>query len=261
MIVLGLLMRLGDKAILVTGIVLVAGHNIFNHISFDRSNALINIFFTARGFVLAIGNDHSLLFLYAVLPWTGVMLLGYSAAKWYINYDATKRRRTLLFTGLGAIALFIILRLINVYGDETPYVEQATKFRSFLSFLNTNKYPPSLQFLCMTIGPGLIFLSFMENANNWFSKNCTVYGKVPFFYFVVHFFIIHVLLAIVFFATGHSTNEIVQIPFYFRIPTFGFGLKIVYLIWISLVVALYWPCKWFARYKETNKQKWWIHYL
>jgi uncharacterized membrane protein len=261
MVILGALLYLGDKAILITGILLVAGHNIFNHISFGQDNPLLKIFLTSRGYAMPIGNGHSLAFLYAVLPWTGVMLLGYSAAKWYINFDAAKRKAALLYSGIGVIALFIVLRLINNYGDETPYVQQASSFRSFLSFINTNKYPPSLQFLCMTIGPGLIFLSFTENINNWFGKICTVYGKVPFFYFVVHFFIIHVLLVIVFFATGHSTNEIAQVPFFFRPPLFGFSLGIVYLIWISLVVLLYKPCQWFARYKDANKQKWWIHYL
>jgi uncharacterized membrane protein len=261
MVILGLLMFLGDKVILVTGILLVAGHNIFNHISFGEDNALIKIFITSRGYRMPIGDGHSLAFLYAILPWTGVMLLGYSAAKWYINFDSVKRKATLLYTGIGIIALFIVLRLINSYGDETPYVQQSSSFRSFLSFINTNKYPPSLQFVCMIIGPGLIFLSFTENINNRFSKICTTYGKVPFFYFVVHFFLIHALLVIVFFATGHSSNEIVQVPFNFRPPAFGYGLGIVYLIWISLVVLLYKPCQWFARYKETNKQKWWIHYL
>ncbi len=262
MIFLGLLMRLGNKAVFITGVVLVAGHNIFNHISFGQDNALINIFFTSRGnFALPIGNTHAIGFLYAVLPWTGVMLLGYSAAKWFIDYDAAKRKKNLLYTGIGLIVLFIVLRLINIYGDEVPYTEQVTKFRTFLSFINTNKYPPSLLFLCMTIGPGLIFLSFTENVSNWFSKICTTYGKVPFFYFVVHFFIIHTLLVVVFFATGHSANEIAQVPFYFRIATFGYGLKVVYLIWISVVAVLYIPCRWFARYKEANKQKWWIHYL
>lgn len=134
--------------------------------------------------------------------------------------------------------------------------------KSGLSFLNTNKYPPSLDFLIMTLGPALLLLAFIEKKQNRFTQRVVVYGKVPFFYFVVHFFILHLLLVMIFFASGHSIAEAAdpRVPFLFRPANFEYGLKVVYLIWLSLVCALYFPCRWFHKYKTTHNQ-WWLKYL
>ena len=192
------------------------------------------------------------------------MLLGYAAGQLYntTKFATEQRKKILLITGGIITTLFIVLRLINHYGDPVPATRQKTWMFSFLSFLNTNKYPPSLDYTCMTLGPAIILLAVMEQVQNGFTAFVTVYGRVPFFYFVVHFFFIHLLLVIVFFASGYGTKDIVDSssPFYFRPAHFGFNLWVVYGIWAFVVLVLYRPCKWFNNYKLTHKY-WWLSYL
>jgi hypothetical protein len=153
--------------------------------------------------------------------------------------------------------LFIALRFFNGYGERAPWDKI-----HFLSFLNTSKYPPSLLYLCMTLGPALIALAFLENVHTWWSKFLSVYGRVPFFYYVLHFYLLHLLLVIVFFATGRTSAEIIdpRLPFLFRPSNFGFGLGVVIFIWLSVVAFLYLPCRWFNKYKLTHSQ-WWLKYV
>lgn len=174
----------------------------------------------------------------------------------------SNEKKIIFNTGIALIALFIILRFINSYGDPLHWSYQKNALYTFLSFLNTTKYPPSLLYCAMTLGPAFIFLSLKENANGRLSKICMVYGRVPFFYYVLHFFIIHTLCMILFFATGHTADQIrdPNVPFLFRPATFGFDLWIVYVIWFLLVAALYKPSKWFGTYKAAHRQ-WWLSYV
>jgi uncharacterized membrane protein len=207
---------------------------------------------------LPIGSNHAIGVFYAILPWTGVMLMGYCAGAWFQkNYPAEKRKRLLLITGSSMVVLFILLRYFRGYGDPGAWDGS-----SLFSFLDTSKYPPSLQYCCMTLGPALILMALMENVRSGWSKIVSVYGRVPFFYYILHFYIIHSLTVIVFFATGHTTAEIVepQNLFLFRPANFGYDLWIVYIIWIAVVASLYFPCRWFYRYKTQHSQ-WWLRYL
>ena len=133
-----------------------------------------------------------------------------------------------------------------------------------MSFLNLHKYPPSLLYLCMTIGPALLFLAYFENLNNKWSKIVSVYGRVPFFYYVLHFYILHLIAIFIFMRNGHNLNEetslIFGIPFKFVIAGEGLTLRYVYLIWILMVLALYPLCKWFSDLKQ-RKNYWWLSYL
>ncbi|MEO5890839.1 MAG: heparan-alpha-glucosaminide N-acetyltransferase domain-containing protein [Ferruginibacter sp.] len=261
MILLGLLVRFPFYTVLVTGIILFFGHDLFDNIPLPAggfSGNLIKILFTARGTVLPISNSHFIGVFYAILPWTGAMLLGYSAGYWFRKeYPAVKRRQLLFTTGISMIILFIGLRFFNLYGEPVPWDKV-----HFLSFLNTSKYPPSLLYLCMTIGPALVALSLLENVHAKWSSIVSVYGRVPFFYYVLHFYLLHILLVIIFFATGHNSSQIVdpRLPFLFRPTNFGFGLKIMYAIWFFVVAFLYLPCRWFNKYKMTHSQ-WWLKYL
>ena len=151
------------------------------------------------------------------------MLLGYCAGYWFRKeYSAVKRKQLLLITGISLIILFIILRFFNWYGEPVPWDKN-----HFLSFLKTSKYPPSLLYLFMTLGPALVALAFLENVHTRWSSIISVYGRVPFFYYVLHFYIIHSLLVIVFFATGHSSAQIVDR----RVP-FCSGRLILALAWL-----------------------------
>lgn len=266
MVILGLLMRISDKIVLATGILLFFGHNILDFIqlpSTGTSGILWNIFFRTSFSAIPLGPDRVIYDVYAILPWTGVMLLGYSAGRWFKReVDPAKRKRILVTTGLSLIGLFILLRSTGLYGNPSPWEKQDDLINNILAFIDTNKYPPSLLYLCMTIGPACILLALLEKVNAAWSRFVSVYGSVPFLYYVMHFYLLHIILVIIFFASGYTVNEIADpfVPFNFRPLTFGYGLPVVYLIWIGVVGVLYFPCRWFSRYKKTHTQ-WWLSYL
>jgi uncharacterized membrane protein len=261
MIVLGLLIRISFKAVLIAGLLLFFGHNISDYLNVT-SNAG-KIFFTALGTVIPISNTHFIFAFYAILPWTSAMLLGYCAGYYFRQQTpATTRKRFLLISGSAATLLFIVLRSINKYGNPVPWVARKDGFDTFLDFIDVSKYPPSLDYLCMTLGPALLLLAILESAKGRWQEIPKVYGAVPFFYYVLHFYLLHFLLVIVFFLTGHTAKDIVDpnVPFLFRPANFGYSLPVVYLIWMSVVAVLYRPSQWFARYKKTHSQ-WWLKYI
>jgi uncharacterized membrane protein len=129
---------------------------------------------------------------YPVIPWIGVMALGYTLGKVYTdNYDATKRKKFLLRLGAGAIVLFMVLRATNIYGDPSPWSRQSTAVFTFLSFIKVSKYPPSLLYLLVTLGPATLFLAFTEKSKDWLSAQLRIIGRVPMFYYIVHLYLIH----------------------------------------------------------------------
>ncbi len=220
MIFLAVFSRISYKTVLLIGLVLVFGHNLFNLFPAPKdpvAGMILKVFFTASGTVVPLSANHFVGVFYAILPWTGVMFVGYGVGAWYRKgYEAERRQRNLLIVGFLTVFVFVALRLINVYGDPVPRKEYDDLFKNLLTFFNVNKYPPSLQYISMTLGPAMLFLAITENVSNWFTRITSVYGAVPFFYYVLHFYLLHTLLVIVFFATGHDTKEIVQIPFMFR---------------------------------------------
>lgn len=266
MIVLSLLIHLPLRLILVIGIAIVAGHNLLDNVhvkgdtlpAFGWSLLHESNFFFWQGKNILIG--------YPVLPWIGIMTLGYCFGSLYTsNYDAAKRKKILISLGLGAIALFFILRLTNIYGDAAHWSRQQSAFLSFLAILKTSKYPPSLLYVLMTIGPALLFLAFTEKINTAASRVISVYGRVPMFYYLLHIFLIH-LLAMLF--TGLFTNNdwkvwILDQPLWFdeSLKGNGFSLGVVYLVWAFVVISLYPLCKWYDQYKQSHKEKWWLSYL
>ncbi|RYG44041.1 MAG: DUF1624 domain-containing protein, partial [Chitinophagaceae bacterium] len=261
MIILGLLIRTNYLAILIVGIVLFFGHNLTNYINFTPNSisaGVAGVIMTTRGAFLPIDSTHAIGAFYAILPWTGIMLLGYCTGRLFeITYPVIKRRKSLLGIGLAMVFLFILLRITNVYGNPEPW-----DGRTIFSFLDTSKYPPSLQYSCMTLGPALILMSFLETSRMGWTKVVSIYGKVPFFYYILHFYLLHLVLIVLFFITGHTTAQITEANniFWFRPINFGYGLAIVYTIWIGVVAILYLPSRWYTRYKSTN-QHWWLKYI
>ena len=258
MILTGLLVRFAPSLNLPLGLLLFFGHDLATLIGIPASGALntvLRIFLTGP-IVVPVNNEHSILFAYAILPWAGVMLVGYYFGR-FIH-----RKKVVLVSGIALTLLFILLRVLNVYGDPRPYVPQSGVLYDILSFINTSKYPPSLQFLCMTLGPALILLGLANRSTSAFSRFVSVYGRVPFFYFVSHLLLAQILHVMIFFATGFSFGDINTpgFPFYFRPPGFGLDLGPVYLVWAFVVLALYYPCKWFYQYKRRKKY-WWLRYM
>ena len=192
---------------------------------------------------------------------SGVMLAGYCFGELFTRYNAEKRKNILAIIGVSCIVLFIALRFANVYGDLLPWAPQKNTVYTILSFINTTKYPPSLLFILMTLGPAILFLSFVDKPLNTLSKPFTVYGRVPMFYYILHFYFIH--LAFVIFATakGFSLKEAFNGGIINPLPGFGYPLIIVYLVWLTIVALLYPLCKKYDLYKAANRQKWWLSYL
>lgn len=208
-------------------------------------------------------NNTNLLIFYPFLPWCGLMILGYCFGKLFLKFEGNKRKRMLLLLGCSVLLFFTVLRFTNTYGDPLKWSTQKNGLYTFLSFINLQKYPPSLLYMCATVGIALLFLAFTGNANNRLSEFITVYGRVPFLYYILHFFLIHLVSTIFFFARGHSAAEGInsgqEMP-NFIIPGEGVSLGWVYVIWICIVLALYPVCKWFSEYKRTHKD-WWLSYL
>lgn len=267
MIFLGVVIHLPYKVILVTGIIIVAGHNLLDIPSARdalKSNLITDLVYCGNFSLYHIAGDHSMIIVYAFLPWTGIMLLGYCFGRLYEkDMDERLRRKALLRIGCGLTILFVVLRLINGYGDPVPWSTQPRgAVYTVLSFFNVNKYPPSLMYACMTLGPGILFLALIERVQNKFTAIMNTYGRVPLFYYVIHLYVIHIIGVIIFFAQGFTDKDIVKsgIPFWFKPNGLGYGLWGVYATWLIVVLLLYPLCKRYNRYKNTHT-KWWLSYL
>jgi uncharacterized membrane protein len=266
MVILGLLVRTSLPVIALVGGVLFFGHNILDYINIPQQGAAgvcWKLLLTSKMDIFSLGSGRSALLIYSILPWTAIMLLGYVAGYLYKDvFDAVRRKRLLLLSGIALIALYIILRFANQYGDPAPWSEQKNGVFTLLSFLNVTKYPVSLQYSCMTLGPALILLSVIGNKKTRITSFLSVFGKVPFFYYVLHFYLIHIICAVMFFVSGHTWQQTHDpISFVrFRPSWFGFDLWVVFAVWIAVIAALYFPCKWFGKYKSRNKQ-WWLSYV
>jgi uncharacterized membrane protein len=267
MIILGFLVRLPWKIILLIGFIIVCGHNFLDYPAINQSlkgSFISDIIYFANFSFYPLWSNHTVVIIYAFLPWTGVMLLGYCFGKLYMKgVDPAWRKKILIGIGLGLVLLFLVLRFIDFYGDPVQWSTQSRGgLFTFLSFLNLNKYPPSLLYLCMTLGPAILLLAFIEKMQNWFTRTMSIYGRVPMFYYILHFYLIHLIVVIVFYLSGFTAKDIngPNHIFLFRPPTFGFGLWGVYAVWIFVVIALYPFCKKYDSYKSSN-QKWWLSYL
>lgn len=267
MILLGVLVLLPYKIIFAIGFIIVFGHNLLDYPAISsglKGSALADFLYFSNFSVYSPFKDHYILIVYSFLPWTGVMLLGYSFGKLYApSVDAAWRRKKLIQLGAGLLLLFVLLRFSNLYGDPVAWTTQSRgPVYTFLSFLNVNKYPPSLLFLCITIGTGILFLAFIEKVQNRFTAVMNIYGRVPMFYYILHFYIIHILVVIIFYIQGFGNKDIVtpNVPFLFRPQAFGFNLWGVYAVWAFVVIVLYPLCKKYNAYKSTHQQ-WWLSYL
>ena len=267
MILLGLLVHLPYKIIFAIGIIIVAGHNILDIPSVSaglKGTMLGDLLYFSQFAVYNITANHFFIIVYSFLPWTGVMLLGFCFGKLYKNgADELWRRKILLRLGGGIVIFFVLLRLSNFYGDPITWSSQPRgTVYTILSFFNLNKYPPSLLYLCMTIGPGILFLALMEKVKNKFTAVMNIYGRVPMLYYILHFYLIHIIVVIVFYAQGFGAKDIVnpKVPFLFKPDTIGFGLLGVYAVWATVVLLLYPICKKYNQYKSTHS-KWWLSYL
>jgi uncharacterized membrane protein len=256
MIVLSGLLWLPAWAILSFGLLLVAGHDLFDGVA--SANPLW-VVLHRPGLVVGLPG-HVVFAAYPLVPWVGVTAVGYVLGNVY-RWDAARRRALLMRVGLAAVAGFAVLRGIDRYGDPAPWASQGTVTMTVLSVLNTTKYPPSLAFLLMTLGPALLLLSATDGATARWLRPALVVGRVPMFYYVLHFTLIHALAVVVSYAclgTVHSMFESPDLEHYpfSPPPGWGFSLPVVYAVWAFVVVAMYGPCAWFAGLKARRKDAW-----
>lgn len=269
MIILGFLIQLPFRLVLIIGLIIVFGHNLFDQMEATpgfKGGFWWDLLHSARFSTYEYLPNHSVMIAYPFLPYTGLMMVGYCAGIWFSPEFSKENRKSLLTsTGLGLIVFFIIIRFLNVYGDPVNWSVQKNSLLTFLSFINVNKYPPSLLYLAITIGPALILLAYLEGIKNSFTHIMRTYGRVAFFYYILHIYLVHLLSMMAFLSRGHTLAEGTKtgafFPFYFVAPGEGYGLAIVYLVWIIVVVSLYPLCKWYDRYKTNHKEKVWLSYL
>ncbi len=265
MVLMAMLIHLPYSIMLLLGFIVVAGHNVLDYLPATHQGFLWDIVRNGNFAFHTISAQHQMAIIYPFLPWLGLMMLGFCFGKIYApSFNPKQRKNILTWTGAGLILFFVFLRFTNLYGNPTQWSIQNNVFFTFLSFINLNKYPPSLLYMCITIGPAMLFLSFFENTHNKITRIISVYGRVPFFYYVLHFYLLHILCMVLFLTRGHSLSEVTPnvfgIPFHYLIAGEGYPLTIVYLIWISLILVLYPLCKWFSELK-ARKNYWWLSYL
>jgi uncharacterized membrane protein len=256
MIVLAALVRLPAWMVTAVGVLLIGGHNLFDAV---RSANPLWAILHGPGFVLNT-SDHVVFAAYPLVPWVGVTAVGYGLGQIY-TWDNGRRSRFLLRMGTALSLAFVMIRGVNLYGDPAPWTSHQTAMFTVLSFLNTTKYPPSLLFLLMTLGPAMVFLWAADFGTPRVLRPVLVIGKVPLFYYVAHFALIHLLATAtcyVRYGSAHwmfASPDLANYPFT-PPPGWGYSLPVIYVVWAVVVVATYPLCRWFAAVKARRSDAW-----
>lgn len=262
MILMAGLVKLRPRAVGAIGVAIIALHNLVmpwltNHVPLGELWKILYI-----GFWNGPVNGTPLIVLYSIIPWIGVMAAGYGFGL-VLTLPPERRNGICLRVGLGATALFVVLRLINRYGDPQPW-SSTPPMPAILSFLATQKYPASLDFLLMTLGPTIALIPLLDSARGPLARWATTFGRVPFFYYVLHIPLIHALALVVSLLRTGSVDPwlFTNHPMGNPPPPAGYtwSLGLLYLVWAVAVVALYFPSRWYADLK-ARRSDWWLKYL
>ena len=276
MVAMALLVRLPLRWTASLGVGIVLVHNLLDRVNsaaFGRFADLWRIVYGHGGFWI-VPRKCAFLVGFSLLPWLGVMAVGYALGALL----RTKYWSKLVFRiGAALTIAFLVLRIFHLYGNSQPTLHpwgadaagpwrvQPTLVLTMVSFFNTSKFPPSLQFLLMTLGPALMALAWFDkvNAERGLAKVLVVFGRVPLFYYVVHIYVIHTLAVYVGLICKQKVGWLLYGGFIFHTPPAGYGhnLPFTYAIWAAVVVFLYPLCKWFADFKRKHADKWWLSYL
>ena len=278
MIMMAALVKLPLRVVAAVGLLIIFGHNLLSSHAFATSEGLTNDMRSVLWKVFYVGffappveagpDGPRLVVLYTIIPWIGVMAAGYAFGA-IVAKPVEQRNRACLAIGLGATVLFLLLRGFNLYGEPSPWSlpspsEEGSQLPALLSFLNTSKYPASLQFLLMTLGPTIALMPFLERTRGAIARWMTVFGRVPFFFYVLHIPLIHVAAIIVSQVRMGSV-----VPWLFANHPMGsprppagytWSLGLLYAVWLLIVVLLYFACRWYAAVKAQNPTGW-LKYL
>jgi uncharacterized membrane protein len=247
------------------GIALIVMHNVFDPVNPASLGAfgpiwsilhVPGVIFSRPGYVVFVA--------YPIVPWIGVTAAGYGLGQVF-SWPPEQRRRFLLTLGVTLSLGFLVLRAINGYGNPVPWSVQETGVRTVLSFINANKYPPSLLYLLMTLGPASLILWRLDRATPRLLQPALVFGRVPLFYFVLHFSLIHLLAVVACYAQYGAIHWMFESPSLDKTPVtfpqgWGYSLPGVYLVWIVVVISMYPLCRWFAGVRR-RRGDWWLSYF
>lgn len=253
MIVLAGLIYLPRAVIAAFGLILIFGHNALDGVKAEQLQAPWGTVWSILHIqgIIQLTDYTKVFVLYPLIPWIGVMALGYVFGEIF-KLDSSKRQPLLLTIGLSSLALFVLLRFFNIYGDPNAWTDQGVWHRTLLSFINVQKYPPSLDYLLVTLGVCNLLLAAFEYTSNRFTNIMVIFGRVPMFYYILHLYLLRLMAFIAYLVVtaGNKGEE----------PKEGAPLYFVYLMWLLGVFILYFPCRWYMKYKMTHKQ-WWLSYL
>jgi len=261
MIVLAALQYLGRTGCLAIGVAIVAGHNLLDR--FWPASALLDqqwpLWVALHAQMSFRAGPFLFLFIYPVLSWIGVMLTGFGLSGLFAQ-PADRRNATLFRAGAVATAAFVLLRALDFYGDPNPWqLQSGGAVATTIDFLNTTKYPPSLLFLLMTLGPAAIVCSLADRWTGGIKNALVTFGRVPFAFYVAHIFLIHVIALLLGVLQGFAARQLIT-AFLFFPKGYGVGLPWVYGIWALVVMLLYPFCRWVAELK-TRRRDWWLSYV
>ena len=258
MIVLAGLVYVPARIVGLMGVAIVAAHNLSDQLQPEAFGSLSGLWrMLHAGGTIQLGGGITFFATYALLPWLGVMAAGYGFGALLIQ-DREPRRRQVFWLGLGLCVLFVILRGINAYGDPKPWTQQPSALFTGLSFLDCAKYPPSLLYVLMTVGPGILFISLADRPLGKMGQPFVIFGRVPMFYYLLHAPLIHGLAVVIAWANSQGPlGSFLGVP---QPPGYGYGLGVVYALWFVVVLILYFPCRWFAELKRRRRDIW-LSYL
>ena len=261
MVVLAGAQFLGQRACLVIGASIVLGHNLLDPI-WPATNGLFD---AAHPVWIALHTQmrtdigpFSFIWIYPLLPWIGVMLLAFGTAPLFQG-PARSRDARLLVCGVAATTAFVVLRAAGVYGESNPWQVQGRAIATLIDFLNVTKYPPSLLFMLMTLGPAAIVCASADRVPEAIKQPLIVFGRAPFAFYVAHLYLLHTLAVVFGTMQGFAPRAFLTYSFFFP-KGYGVGLPAVYGVWLLVVVALYPLCRWAAAAKK-RRQDWWLSYL
>ncbi|MEE4659295.1 MAG: heparan-alpha-glucosaminide N-acetyltransferase domain-containing protein [Halieaceae bacterium] len=260
MLLLAALQFLGTLRCAALGAVILLGHDAVGMVwpaaAVDGTDAIWLGLFTQSS---TVAGPFLLYFAYPLVPWAGLMLLGFGTAGIF-QQDTVRRDRTLLLTGLVMIAAFLVLRALDIYGDPNPWQQQSAGLQAtVLDFMNVSKYPPSLLFLLITLGPMAILCAYADRWSGWLKDTLVMFGRVPFAFYIAHWYLLRVLNLLLAMYQGIEPGRMMTFFFFFP-PEYGLPLSGVYVVWALVIVLLYPFCRWFAEIKK-RRNDWWLSYL
>ncbi|OGU72954.1 MAG: hypothetical protein A2V93_05445 [Ignavibacteria bacterium RBG_16_34_14] len=257
MVFLSFLIYLPFKALATFSIVIILTHNLFDGVTPEQFGSFSWLWIVLHNFdQINLGSGYTLFMGYPLIPWIGVMAAGYCFGTLY-NLETEKRKRILFWLGTGIIAGFVLLRLFDFYDDANKWTSQKNFIFTLLDFIDTTKYPPSLLFLLMTLGPSILFLFLLEKTKLITKSQSffVVFGRVPLFYYLLHIPVIHLLAVLVANATGVNPGFMFgSYPFFWE-TDWGYSLFIIYLVWLVVVIGLYPLCHLYNNFKRKRKSK------